>query len=186
MPHAGDRSWLQLTLIAIRSPGRYPDLPSLWVSLKLRNSASHACLSFFFPVRFWSSREVMPWTTFWLVYASSHQCPVTPSQLVAFASRTHTTLPGWIPFPAPIGWLAPSLGLKGSAAAIPPRCCAMASHGNTRGIWQRPAAGAAASDLRKHLLSMRLLLSASSVAGTTGAHGPAGAVWPAGGALHVL
>src|ERR1035441_1374110 len=44
-PHSCDRSWLQLILIAILSPGRYPELPSLWVSLKLRNSASHACFS---------------------------------------------------------------------------------------------------------------------------------------------
>src|ERR1022692_4071731 len=28
-----------------------------------------------------------------------------------------------------MGWLASSLGLKGSAGAMPPRCCAMASHG---------------------------------------------------------
>src|SRR5271157_1040826 len=94
VPHSGDRSWLQLTLIAIVSPGRYPDLPSLWVSLKLRNSASQACLSFFRPVRSRSILEVMLCTTLWSVLASSHQCPVVPSQLVAFASWTQTTLPG--------------------------------------------------------------------------------------------
>src|ERR1017187_1292365 len=93
-PHSWDRFWLQLILIAILSPGRYPELPSLWVSLKLRNSASHAWFSLLLPATFRTSREVMPWTTFWLVCASSHQCPVAPSQLVASGSRTHTTLPG--------------------------------------------------------------------------------------------
>src|ERR1017187_9328745 len=87
-PHSGDRSWLQLILMAILSPGRYPEVPSLWVSLKLRNSASHACFSLLLPARFRTSREVMVWTTFWLVCASSHQCPVAPSQLGALGWRS--------------------------------------------------------------------------------------------------
>src|ERR1017187_3059740 len=132
--------------MTIRSPGRYPEPPDLWELLKLRNSASHDCLPSVLPLRFCTSREVMWWTTLWSVLASSHQCPVAPSQLVALASRTQTTRPGWSPCPTPIGLLDSSLGLKGSAA-IPTRCWAMS-----------PAAGTAASDLRKHLLCMTLLL----------------------------
>src|ERR1035437_3314799 len=150
-PHSGARSWLQLILMAIFSPGRYPEFPSLRVSLKLRNRASHACLSFFRPVRSWAILEVMPCTTFWSVLASSHQCPVVPSQLVAFASWTHTTRPGWIPFAMPIGLLVSSVGLNGSGCGMPPRCCAMASRVSKKGTFTKPAAGATASDLRKHL-----------------------------------
>jgi hypothetical protein len=72
-PDIGERSWLQLILMAIFSPRRYPALPKSRVWLKCRNKASQDCLSFLRPVSSRRRREVMRLTTFWLVAASSHQ-----------------------------------------------------------------------------------------------------------------
>src|ERR1035437_10055564 len=105
--------------MAIFSPARYPPPPSFRVCLKLPNRACHLSLSVLSPVSERRLPDTMASTMRGSVLASSHQLPVLPSQEATLGSWAHATLPGWIPFPTPIGALAGSEGvLKGGSSVV--------------------------------------------------------------------